>query len=274
MDCRFCFTLLAVSLCCANVNVSAQEAPQPSKFVICYNPHVPPQQFAPYDLVVVDYAYPPTKVASLRRQGKTVFGYLSLGKVHKQRPFAANVQTLGIACTQDPHFTDSNQVNVADSKWQQLVVQVIVPRMKHIGFNGIFLDDLDDIKTRKLEQHGVSLIQQIRQTNPEVKLMANRGLEYLSDFAAHVDYSLLESCFALNGQIRKPADPAWAMGLLETGKRINPRLQGVAIDYIQKPNRSLTGTQLQVIARIRELHAKNGLLSCVSTQDLQTVPRF
>ena len=274
MRCIFRFTLLAVALCCANVDVSAQETHRPKKFVICYNPRVPVQQFAPYQLVVVDYAYPPASVASLRRQGKIVFGYLSIGKVHKQRPFAADVKTLKIRYTQDPQFPESAQVNAADPKWQQLVVQVIVPQIKRIGFNGIFLDDLDDLKTRQLEQHGASLIRQIRQADPELKLMANRGLEYLADFAPHVDYLLLESCFALNGKIRKPADSDWAMGLFNAGKSINPKLRGVALDYIPKPKRSATQVQLQVVARIRELHAENGLSSCVSTEDLQTVPQF
>ena len=272
MHCILRFTLLGVALCCANHDLSAQD--EPGKFVICYNPNAPIQQFAPYPLVVVDYAYPPASVAALRRQGKVVFGYLSLGKVHQQRPFAARIKTLEIGYVQDPQFAGTNQINVADPKWQELVLRVIVPQMKQVGFNGIFLDDLDDLQNRKMDQHGVALIRQIRQANPELKLMANRGLEYLKDFASHVDYVLLESCFALHGQIRKPADPAWAMGLFNAGKRVNPKLQGVAIDYIEKPKRSLTKVQLQMIARIRELHEENGLLSCISTEDLQRVPRF
>ena len=118
--------------------------------------------------------------------------------------------------------------------------------------------------------------------HPEIKIMANRGLEYLAAFASDVDFVLLESCFVLGGKLREPADSAWAMDLLNGGMGVNPRLQGVAIDYIQRAtpqstvnNRQpLSLIQLRLVAKVRELHAKHGLLSCVSTEDLQSVPDF
>jgi len=274
------FTLLSVTVFGPNGVAGAHEPQRTNEFIICYNPATPVKQFARFPLVVVDYEYPPAWVSSLSGQGKVVFGYLSIAKVHHQRPFFAKLKELEIGYMQDPQFSGTLQVNAADLKWQKLVVQEIVPEIKRRGFNGIFLDDLDDLKNRKLEQQGVSLIREIRRAHPELKLMANRGLEYLADFAPHVDYVLLESCFSLKGQIRKPADPAWAMGLFKAGKRINPALQGVAIDYIPKSksspvrDQSLSQMQLQLVARIRQLHSENGLLSCVSTEDLQSVPRF
>jgi hypothetical protein len=274
--------LLCLAYLFANVSGSAQEIIQPKNFVICYNTGVPSKDFAPYPIVVVDYAYPPGAVAALRRQGKVVFGYLSIAKVHKQRPFASDVKSLGIEHEQDSQFPGSVRINAADPKWRRLLVQVVVPQIKQLGFNGIFLDDLDDLKQRNLEQHGVTLIREIRRANPEIKIMANRGLEYLADFASDVDFVLLESCFLLGGKLREPADSAWAMDLLNSGKGINPKLQGVAIDYIQKATpqstannkQSLSPGQLRLVARIRELHAKHGLLSFVSTKDLQGVPGF
>ena len=278
----FHFVLLALASLFANETGVAQETIQPKSFVICYNPGVPSKDFAPYAMVVVDYAYPSDAVAELRRQGKSVFGYLSIAKVHEERPFASDVKSLGIEQTRDAKFSGTVRVNAADPNWSQLLVQVVVPRMKSLGFNGIFLDDLDDLKERKLERHGVTLIREIRRMNPDMKIMANRGLEYLADFASQVDFVLLESCFVLEGKLRKPADSAWAMGLLRGGMGVNPKLQGVAIDYIQNrafrsnanKGQSLSPDQLRLVGRIRKLHAKHGLLSCVSTDDLQRVPDF
>ena len=276
------FVFLVFLFVFTNGRGSAQNPIQPKRFIICYNPEVPAAEFAPYTMLVVDYAYSPDAVAELRRQGKLVFGYLSLAKVHQQRHFASDVQAIGIENERDPQFPGSVRVNAADPKWSELLVQVVVPRIKKLGFNGIFLDDLDDLKKRKLEKYGVALIHEIRQANPEIKLMANRGLEYLADFASHVDFVLLESCFVLDGQLRKPADSEWAMDLLKVGKRINPKLQAVAIDYI--PNAATQSTvnnrlvllpsQKHLVAQIRDLHAKHGLLSCVSTEDLQSLPGF
>jgi len=276
------FALLVLAMLFTIERGVAQEAIQPKNFVICYNPGVPLNDLAPYSMVVVDYAYPPAAVAELRRQGKVVFGYLSIAKVHNQRRFFSDVQSLGIEHKRDPKYPGSVRINAADPKWSELLVNVVVPRIKRLGFNGIFLDDLDDLKARELEQHGVALIREIRRSHPEIKLMANRGLEYLAAFAADVDFVLLESCFVLSGKLREPADSAWAMDLLNGGKGVNPQLQGVAIDYVQRATpqftvnkrQSLSPNQLRLVAQVRDLHAKHGLLSCVSTEDLQSVPDF
>lgn len=275
---RSCFLLglmVWVGSSCWGLGVSAgQETPNASKFLICYNPTASIQDFEPYDIVVVDFAYPSKSVAALKQQGKTVFGYLSLGKVQKERPFLVAIHDLGIACKQDSQFPDSLQIDVADSRWQTLVLESIVPKMKKIGFNGIFLDDLDDLKIRKLDDHGVTMIKQIREANPDLKLMANRGLEYSAKFASSVDYLLLESCFVLDGKKRKATDSIWALQLLAGAKRVNPELKGVAIDYVSKREQSLTKTQMKLIREVRSSHGKNGLISCVSFQDLQSVPRY
>ena len=282
MHSRQRFALFALAFLFTLMKGFAQQPAPPKGFVICYNPAVPSRKFASYKTLVVDYAYPPEAVAELRRQGKMVFGYLSLAKVHHQRPFASSVKSLGIEHEQDPEFPGSYRVNAADPKWRELLVQSVVPRMKRLGFNGIFLDDLDDLKERKLEQYGISLMRDIRRANPEMKLMANRGLEYLTSFAPFVDFVLLESCFALDGQLRKTADSEWAMGLLNAGKGINPKLRGAAVDYIQRAvpqstvngQYALTPSQSRLVNKIRQLHTTNGLMSCVTTEDLQTVPDF
>jgi len=250
----------------------------PKSFVICYNPQAPIAKLKAYDLIVVDSAFPPIAIATLQKQNKNVIGYLSLGKVHKNRPFLADIKKLGIKHNPDAEFADSFQVDVADPRWHKLVTDTIVPKMIRDGFDGVFLDDLDDIGTRKLEKHAVALIAAIRGINPKPKakliLMANRGLEYLPDFAKDVDYSLLESCFALNGKLRPPADPEWATKRLTAGQDANPKLIGCVVDYFAKtwPNPKLSADQDTLVSDIRKLHAERALLSCVTTEDLQTVP--
>ncbi|MEE2643164.1 MAG: endo alpha-1,4 polygalactosaminidase [Planctomycetota bacterium] len=245
---------------------------EPDSFEICYNPAAPVRQLAQYSLIVVDYAYPRDAVAVLRKQQKTVLGYLSLGKVHRTRPFVDQIRRLGIGLVQDRDFPDSFRIDVADPRWHQLVTRTIIPGMKKAGFSGLFLDDLDDIGTRKQEKQGVALIRAIRRQHPDLRLMANRGLEYLADFARDVDYSLLESCFVLGGRLRPVSDPDWAIQKLAAGKAANPMLVGVAVDYYARTGGRLTGEQSALITRVRELHAKHGLPSCITTEDLQFLP--
>lgn len=267
--------IVGVISCCLAFNDSkGQETSSTPKFIICYNPSVPVQEFEAYDLVVVDFSYPSKSVAHLKRRGKTVFGYLSLGKVQKQRPFLLTIQAMGIGCEQDLQYPDSFRIDVTNSSWQALVLDSIVPKMKKVGFDGIFLDDLDDLKVRKLEERSVALIEKIRASNPELQLMANRGLEYSAKFAASIDYLLLESCFLLDGEKRKAADTNWALKWLAEAKEVNSRLKGVAIDYVSLREQSLNKSQIQLIRDVRSSHVKNNLISCVSFKDLQSVPRY
>lgn len=259
-------------VCCGWGNLPAQDTAERSNFIICYNPTVPSEKFAPYDIVVVDYAYPPKSISALRQQGKLVFGYLSLGKVQKQRPYLLAVQQAGIALQQDVNFPDSLRIDAGDQKWHALVVESIIPKMKKDGFAGIFLDDLDDLKIRSLQDQGVALIQRIRKSNPHLQLMANRGLEYADRFSPSVDYLLLESCFLQNGRKRDPSESAWALQLLSVAKAANPKLKGVAIDYISEKKVPLNSDQKRLILEIQGSHEQNNLLSCVSSRDLQSVP--
>ena len=259
-------------VCCGWGNLSAQDMAERSNFIICYNPSMSSEKFASYDIVVVDYAYPPKSIAALRRQGKLVFGYLSLGKVQKQRPYLLAVQQAGIALQQDVNFPDSLRIDAGDQKWHALVVESIIPKMKEDGFAGIFLDDLDDLKIRSLQDQGVALIQRIRKSNPHLQLMANRGLEYADRFSPSVDYLLLESCFLQNGRKRDPSESAWALQLLSVAKAANPKLKGVAIDYISEKKVPLNSDQKRLILEIQGSHEQNNLLSCVSSRDLQSVP--
>jgi hypothetical protein len=135
------------------------------------------------------------------------------------------------------------------------------------------LDDLDDLGKRKFEKEGAALIAAIRKAQPDFRLMANRGLEYLPTFAQSIDYSLLESCFVLNEKLRPEADPEWALGKLAAGKEANPKLIGFAVDYYAKKGGSpLTEAQQKLIDDVRSLHKKSELRSCLTTEDLQFLP--
>jgi len=268
----YCSLIWLASVVCLVENSSAQETVKTSSFVICYHPKISSREFAPYDIVVVDYAYPSKSIKKLRQQGKLVFGYLSLGKIQKERPFLSAAQSARIGLQQDIQWPDSFRVDAADRKWHSLVLESIIPEMKAVGFSGIFLDDLDDLKIRNLQDQGVSLIRQIRESNPHLKLMANRGLEYADRFSPFIDYLLLESCFLQSGSKRDSSDSDWALRLFLSAKEENPKLKGVAIDYISEKKIPLTAAQNRLILETSSLHKQHGLLSCVSFRDLQSVP--
>jgi polysaccharide biosynthesis protein PelA len=252
--------------------VDAPIAKGPVDFAICYNPDAPIRELEKYDLCIVDSELKTATVRAFLKKAK-VLGYLSLGKVHGARPFLKTIEGLKIGLEKDAAFPDSFRVDAADPKWQTFVVHTLIPEMIKTGFNGVFLDDLDDLFRRKLVANAVALIAEIRKVHPKLYLMGNRGLEFLPAYAPSVNAVLLESCFAENGAIRKAGDHAWAMAKLKAGQAANPKLVGFALDYFAKESVATPdATQTALIAAIRKLHATNGLRSCVSTQDLQSMP--
>ncbi len=83
---------------------------------ICYSIDIPPIRFEPFDLVVVDSAYPAKDVAWLGQQGKTVFGYLSLGAVGKCRWWFEPLSRAGALRGRNPGF-DSLVIDQGQPLW-------------------------------------------------------------------------------------------------------------------------------------------------------------
>lgn len=238
---------------------------------ICYNIDIPSARFEPFNLVVVDSAYPVKDVGLLREKGKTVFGYLSLGAVGKYRWWFEPLSRAGALRGQNPGF-DSQVIDLANPLWAKLIEERIIPEMAEKGFNGIFLDDLDLIYQTDQQRLGVELIAKIRNKFPGLKLMGNRGLEYLGDFAKDLDYVLLESCAAYRGKLTSGADLEWALRHLALGKKANRHLIACALDYYAEKPVEVTPPLQELIAAIRQRHSANGLLSCVSVESLDIVP--
>ncbi|MFK5924123.1 MAG: endo alpha-1,4 polygalactosaminidase [Verrucomicrobiota bacterium] len=178
---------------CTEIRGEDQAQRSAERLSICYNPSIPPAQLAAFNLLVLDSAYPEQGVKQLRDQGKTVIGYMSLGAVGENRWWFEALEKANALRGQNPGFA-SQVIKLDKPVWKKLVIQRIIPEIINRGFNGVFLDDLDLIYQTHQQRAAVELIAEIRTQFPELKIMANRGLEYLKDFSKQVDYVLLESC--------------------------------------------------------------------------------
>ncbi len=238
---------------------------------VCYNASIPPEQFEPFNLVVLDSSYPSKNIRQLRMEGKTVFGYLSLGAVGKNRWWYQSLHEAGALQGQNPGF-DSLIIDLDNPLWIKLIEQRIIPAMLERGFNAIFLDDLDLIYQTQQHHEALELISRIRLKFPKLKIMGNRGLEYLTGFAKEIDYVLLESCVAEGYKLTEKADLQWALEHLAAGKKANRRLIACALDYYAKTPTAITPQSQKLIDAIRRIHARKKLVSCISVESLGIVP--
>jgi uncharacterized protein (TIGR01370 family) len=98
-----------------------------------------------YGLVVVDGADTSSaRVRQLRRGGRIVLGYLSVGTIEKGRWWFAAASPYRLELWQDwgEWYADTSAPG-----FRRLIADRVAPRMLAKGFDGLFLDNVDMIKT-------------------------------------------------------------------------------------------------------------------------------
>lgn len=236
------------------------------------------EDFRIYQWIALDrFEHPP--IRPLLSQGKTVFGYVTLGEVDDFEPWFEEVKQEGILIKKNPVWTESVMVDMRDPRWSKRVIERIIPFVLHKGFNGLFLDTVDnaanleeeDPETFKgMKQAAIHLVKAIRHNFPDIKLMMNRGLDVAADVANDIDLIIGEDVFSQYDQKRKvyfrtpKKRTEEDLALMRAAKKINPNLVLLSLDYADPNNHS----ERAVIYRM----AKDaGLDPYVGTIDLDSI---
>ncbi|MEQ8347240.1 MAG: endo alpha-1,4 polygalactosaminidase [Sneathiellaceae bacterium] len=247
----------------------------PKKWVVYYADALPASSFTGYDLVVFDGRHHPD-LRPLKDRGIALFGYINVGEVATYEPHYAEVQKMGLLRQQNPSWPDSRMVDMRDSRWTELVLSRLIPAVLREGFDGIFLDTLDNAGYMEREdaaanagmiEAGKRLVAAIRRHYPGLPVILNRGYDLLPEAARHVDYILGES-------IRTDYDfdtreYGWVpeelyreqVDILEGARKANPAIAVLTLDYWYPE-------QTDTIARIYEIERQNGFWPYVATVEL------
>lgn len=247
----------------------------PAPWAVYYADKEPVKAFEPYRLLVLDSKHHPP-LRALKDRGKTLLGYISLGEVEQHRPWYERVKGWGLLSQENPNWPGSFYVDVRDKRWVTLVVEELVPGILRQGFDGIFLDTLDnpphlertDAKRwAGMTEGAARLVRAIRTNWPRIRIMQNRAYEILPDVAPALDYTLGESVYAgWDFAARKPhlqteEDYRFQVAALTGAKRINPALGLYSLDYWDPAD-------AEGIRRIYALQRANGFAPYVSVVDL------
>jgi hypothetical protein len=162
-----------------------------------------------------------------------------------------------------------------------MVVERLVPEILGKGFNGVFLDTLDDAEF--LEQQdparfggmvkaAAELLREIHQRFPGVPVMVNRGYAVLPHAAGAFDMLLGESVSTTydpaSGAYKPSADAdyQWQIDRMRDAQRRDPKLRLFSLDYWNPDDP-------RGIARIYAQERTNGFVPYVGTPDLtQVIP--
>jgi uncharacterized protein (TIGR01370 family) len=268
---------LAALLAVLAGNVAAASAAD-QRWVVVYSEKPAIAEFRDYGLVVLDSTHHPP-IRPLLEQKKTVIGYISLGEVENYRDYYKAVEKEGILYEKNPNWPDSRYIDVRDVRWTRRVVEDLIPRLLHKGFQGIFIDTLDNpadlerrdpVKFKGMTEAAANLVRAIRRHYPRMYIMLNRSYEILPAVDGMIDSVLGESVFTEIDFEKKTYRLADAktyqlqVKWLKEAKARRPKLKVYTLDYW--PTTDTAG-----IARIYAEQRKNGFVPYVSVKDLDRV---
>lgn len=234
--------------------------------------------FTDYSLLVLDSKFHP-QLRPLSDRGKTLLGYLSLGEVEEYRDYFGDVKAEGILLHENKHWKGSYYLDVRDTRWTKRVIESLIPAILRQGFDGLFLDTLDNPlelnrkhpkKYAAMTAAAARLVRTIRRHYPTIKIMMNRAYEILPLVERHIDIVLGESVYSdydfENETYRLiPKDLyLWQVKVLNAAKKRQPNLQVFTLDYWDP-------TDLKGIAHIYMKQRANGFVPYVATIGLDRI---
>lgn len=250
----------------------------PLRWVCYYSDKASNKDFAPYDICVLDSThYPP--LIPLKQDEKILMGYLSLGEVENYRFYFHDVKKQGILLKENPNWKGSFYVDVRNPLWAKRVVEDLVPKILQEGFDGIFLDTLDnaefledtDPHTYKgMKEAAVNLVKAIRQNYPQIKIMMNRGFQILPKVVNVIDMELGEAIYSgydfdkKNYKLQTREEYQEAVEILKEAQEQNPKLKVFTLDYWNKKD-------TQKIAEIYQQQRTDGFIPYVATIKLDEI---
>ncbi|MBL8805516.1 MAG: endo alpha-1,4 polygalactosaminidase [Rhodospirillales bacterium] len=236
----------------------------PFRWAVYYGADAPDDAFAGYRLVVFDSDRHPDIEPVVARRGQAL-GYLSIGEVHRTRSYFTEVEREGLLVYENPNWPGAFAVDVRDPRWRRRVVDELVPSILARGFQGVFLDTADtaiDLERRDRTKFAgstlatIELVKAIRNRNPGMPIILNRGYEILPAVETAIDMVLAESLVTdwdFQGKAPRMAPPglhASQVELLSAARKRRPALRVLALEYWTPED---TATIRSIYGKVRAL---------------------
>ncbi|MDB5317159.1 MAG: hypothetical protein JWO24_3003 [Rhodospirillales bacterium] len=245
-------------------------------FVVYYGQEDTPALGA-FRLAVLD-AEADDALLARRGPGAKLLGYASLGEVHRDRRYFAAAERDGLLLGPNPAWPEAAFVDLRSPRWTGLILDHVVPDILARGFDGIFLDTLDDAE--HLEQQdprrfagmvdaAAALVRRIRRRTRGRPIMINRAYAVLPRVSGSFHMLLGESVrskhVAEGGYtLTTCADYHWQRDQMLEARNRDRSLQVFSLDYWDPEDRS-------GIARLYAEQRQNGFVPYVATRDLTSI---
>ena len=141
------------------------------------------------------------------KENTIVVAYLSVGEVSTDRKYFKEVEECVMG--KNPVW-NSYYVNVSCEKWQDLILNGIIPEILNKGFDGVFLDTVDVVDLYpNMKNDMIELIATIREKYPNIIIIQNRGFSIIDETAKYIDGILFE-CFTTRYNWKSKKYEVWS----------------------------------------------------------------
>ena len=233
--------LFAISLMVFGFSAGASPDPGPQLWGVDYGGATDPALARRYNLLVLGPGFN-RPLAPLRGKGAKLLGYISLGEVHMDRPFAPALAKAGALGDPNPNWRDARYADLRHPAWQAMVLDELVPAILRKGYDGIFMDTLDNAEALERQKPGMlasaaELVRAIRKRFPGTTIMMNRGYAILPKVVSHIDIILAEAMASRwnfagkHYEMTSADDWEWQAVQLNAARAANPGLNPMTLDY-------------------------------------------
>lgn len=267
------FILALTALCGAVFALSNNES-----FAVYYSDKDDPLDFAAFDFVILDEeTHPPLE--GFADQGIQTLGYLSCVELADFRSYFPKIKSRALFLHENPHFSGCWFVDIREKKWRRFLVNQVIPKMIEEGFDGLFLDTLDDavylesqdpVRYAGMTNAAIDLVEAIRNRYPKMPIMVNRGYELLEEIGDMITAVLGEEVYTrFNFETKSyenvPEDEQqYQCKILKDAKEEFPQLKVYTLDY-------WNATDDDGVSEIYQKQRDNGFIPYVSTFTLNEI---
>lgn len=157
-----------------------------------------------YNLLVLEA----DALGSITRQDKgnrICLAYMSIGEVAPTRWFWPLVENKPWVLEKNRDWDGSARVNPASKEWQEMLINLIAPKLLEAGYDGFMLDNvdigeyleqMDPKKYAGAKNAVVDIIRLLRKTYPHAAIVPNGGLDTAAEAADCIDAVVRESIFS------------------------------------------------------------------------------
>ena len=250
-------------------------------WMVYYAAAAPTDAFDAFGLLMLDSEAHPS-LAELKDRGKVLLGYISLGEVASYRAWFDDLSREGLLLAENPTWKGSFYIDLRDRRWTKRVIEEIVPAILFDGFDGLFLDTLDNpihLERTEPERYAgmtaaaARLVRTLRRHYPTISIMLNRAYSLLPEVEGAIDMALGESVYTdydfaagTYGRV-DPETYRLQVELLTAARARRPELRVMTLDYWDPDD-------AEGIRHIYEVERANGFEPYVATVELdRIVPR-